>query len=121
MIGMRHRRGRLRQRLCHRIYNSTEANFPVKVGPDLSHNGDYDAFVAKVNADGTALVYCGYIGGSGYDSGAGIAVDGAGNAYVTGYTYSTEGTFPVKVGPDLTYNGVYRRLCGQGRRRTARP
>ena len=85
---------------------STEATFPVTVGPDLTYNGgDCDAFVAKVNAAGTALVYAGYIGGSGDDVGAGIAVDSAGNAYVTGYTNSTEATFPVTVGPDLTYNG----------------
>ena len=83
--------------------DSTEATFPVRVGPDLSYNGgSYDAFVAKVNAAGTALVYCGYIGGSNQDVGHGIAVDGSGNAYVTGYTDSTEATFPVKVGPDLT-------------------
>jgi hypothetical protein len=80
-------------------------NFPVTVGPDLTHNGFADAFVAKVNAAGTALVYAGYIGGSDFDQGAGIAVDGAGNAYVIGYTYSTEATFPVTVGPDLTHNG----------------
>ena len=62
--------------------------------------------MAKVNAAGTALVYCGYIGGSGDDYGDyGIAVDGAGNAYVTGDTSSTEATFPVTAGPDLTYNG----------------
>ena len=41
-------------------------------------------------------------------SGHGIAVDGAGNAYVTGYTTSTEATFPVTAGPDLTYNGGRR-------------
>ena len=64
-----------------------------------------DAFVAKVNASGTALVYCGYIGGSDTDYGYGIAVDGSGNAYVTGITSSTEATFPVIGGPDLTYNG----------------
>ena len=85
--------------------NSTEADFPVKVGPDLTQNGDYDAFVAMVNTTGTALIYCGYIGGPMTDAAYGIAVDGSGNAYVTGYTFSTEATFPVKVGPDLTQNG----------------
>src|SRR6266540_930439 len=86
--------------------DSTEASFPVLVGPDLTFNGgSADAFVAKVNAAGTALVYAGYIGGSGEDRGTGIAVDGAGNAYVTGDTSSTQATFPVLVGPDLTFNG----------------
>src|SRR6266568_636616 len=84
--------------------NSTEATFPVTVGPDLTFNGNIDAFVAEVNAAGTALVYCGYIGGSGVDVGHGVAVDGAGNAYVVGETGSTEATFPVTVGPDLTFN-----------------
>ena len=85
---------------------STEATFPVIGGPDLTYNGGtYDAFVAKVNPAGTALVYAGYIGGSGDEHGRGIAVDSAGNAYVTGYTDSTEASFPVTVGPDLTYNG----------------
>ncbi|MBN2438974.1 MAG: SBBP repeat-containing protein, partial [Deltaproteobacteria bacterium] len=85
--------------------DSTEATFPVTVGPDLTHNGGADAYVAKVDASGTALAYCGYIGGSGADFGYGIAVDGAGGAYVTGQTDSTEATFPVAAGPDLTYNG----------------
>ena len=85
--------------------NSSKASFPVTVGPDLTFNGDFDAFVAKVNPMGTALVYAGYIGGSGDDSGSGIAVDSTGNAYVTGETRSTEATFPVMVGPDLTFNG----------------
>jgi hypothetical protein len=87
------------------LTTSTEATFPVTVGPYLTHNGYYDAFVFKVNAAGTALVYCGYIGGSGFDTGRGIAVDSAGNAYVTGYTDSTEASFPVTVGPSLGYNG----------------
>ncbi len=85
--------------------NSTEASFPVTAGPDLTFNGSTDAFVAQVNAAGTALVYAGYIGGSGTDRAYGIAVDSAGNAYVTGDTGSTETTFPVLVGPDLSYNG----------------
>jgi hypothetical protein len=86
--------------------SSTETTFPVTVGPSLTHGGgNYDAFVAKVNPAGTALVYCGYIGGNGVDGGSGIAVDGAGNAYVIGYTQSTEASFPVLGGPDLTFNG----------------
>ena len=88
---------------------STEASFPVTVGPDLTFNGggfvSADAFVAKVNASGTALVYAGYIGGDSVDQGRGIAVDNKGNAYVTGFTQSTEASFPVTVGPDLTFNG----------------
>src|SRR5437667_245698 len=84
---------------------STEATFPVTVGPDLTYNGNLDAFVAKVNAAGTALLYAGYIGGSADEGGYGIAVDVAGNAYVTGFTSSSEATFPVTVGPDLTFNG----------------
>ena len=153
--------------------NSDESTFPVRGGPDLTYNGDGDAFVAKVNAAGTALVYAGYIGGAGgeaatasrwtpraapmspaeptpiestfpvlggpdltYNGGRrlrgegqrrrhspglrrlhrrrgtttwarGIAVDGAGNAYVTGKTSSDESTFPEAGGPDLTYNGGY--------------
>ena len=85
----------------------SEADFPVTVGPDLTFNDtvDFDAFVAKVNPSGTALVYAGYIGGSGDERGTGIAVDTTGNAYVTGATGSTEATFPVAVGPDLTFNG----------------
>ncbi|MGH8557260.1 MAG: SBBP repeat-containing protein, partial [Methylococcales bacterium] len=95
------------------------ATFPVKAGPDLTLNGDLygDAFVAKVNAAGTGLVYAGYIGGNNSDYGFGIAVDIAGNAYVTGDTFSTEATFPVKAGPDLTYNGDFEPLWPKSMRR----
>ncbi|MBN2490635.1 MAG: hypothetical protein JXQ29_07290, partial [Planctomycetes bacterium] len=84
---------------------SPELTFPVVVGPDLTHNGSNDAFVAKVHPQGTGLVYCGYLGGSAADLGYAIAVDSAGAAYVVGATQSTEATFPVAVGPDLTHNG----------------
>ncbi|MBN1993912.1 MAG: SBBP repeat-containing protein [Anaerolineae bacterium] len=85
--------------------NSTQATFPVTVGPDLTHNGGYDAFVARVKADGTGLDYCGYIGGSSNDYAHHMALDAAGNVYLTGDTASTETSFPVTVGPDTTYNG----------------
>lgn len=85
---------------------SDETTFPVERGPDLTFNGGtVDVFVAKVDASGTVLDYCGYIGGQRWDEGSGVAVDGEGNAYVTGYTFSDETTFPVLQGPDLTFNG----------------
>jgi Beta-propeller repeat len=56
--------------------------------------GQTDAFVAKINAAGSALIYSTFLGGSGPDDGSGIAVDSAGNAYVTGGTNSTD--FPTK-------------------------
>ena len=61
----------------------------MKAGPDLSYNGNWDAFVAKVKADGTGLIYCGYIGGSEMDGGADIAVDPWGLASATGFTSSS--------------------------------
>jgi hypothetical protein len=52
-----------------------------------------DAFVTELNPTGDALVYSTYLGGNSMDAACGIALDAAGNAYVTGYTYSTN--FPV--------------------------
>jgi hypothetical protein len=65
-----------------------------------------DVFVTKLNATGTALVYSTYIGGSGGDEGHGIAVDGSGNAYVTGWTFSTN--YDVTPGAFQTTNGGSR-------------
>jgi hypothetical protein len=55
-----------------------------------------NVWVAKLNSSGTQLLYLVYIGGSGNDSGQGIAVDASGNAYVTGVTSSTN--FPTTSG-----------------------
>ncbi len=90
---------------------STAATFPETIGPDLSQNGGLDVFVAKLNPAGTALVYAGFVGGSGDDRGNGIAVDSAGNAYITGETNSSETSFPdgngfgAVPGFDQTHNG----------------
>ena len=56
----------------------------------------FDAFVAKLNPTGSALVYSTYLGGSDADYGNGIAADSTGNAYVTGLTASAN--FPVTPG-----------------------
>jgi hypothetical protein len=63
----------------------------------------YDAFVAKLNPAGSALIYSTYLGGTGSDYGYAIALDGSSNAYVTGYTISTN--FP-------TTAGALRRVFG---------
>jgi hypothetical protein len=62
-----------------------------------------DAFVSKLNPEGTGLVYSTYLGGNSVDYGTAIAVDLSGNAYVTGVTRSTD--FPVIPGSALNQNG----------------
>jgi predicted GH43/DUF377 family glycosyl hydrolase len=82
------------------------SGFPVTGGAyDTSHNGGSDAFVAKVDASGTALTWCTFVGGSGYDdiAGSGLAIDGAGNVYFCGTTESSD--FPTS-GYDTTYGGA---------------
>jgi hypothetical protein len=64
-----------------------------------------DAFVTKINAAGSALVYSTYLGGSGDDKGNGIAVDGSGNAYVTGYATSTN--FPTANPLQASFGGGF--------------
>jgi hypothetical protein len=75
--------------------NST--NFPTTMGTfQTTLDGSLDAFVAKLDPTGSALVYSTYLGGSSFDSGSGIAVDASGNVYVLGATDSTN--FPTTMG-----------------------
>ena len=62
--------------------------------------GSYDAFVVRIV--GGTIVNCTYLGGSGSDSASGIAFDGSGNVYVSGYTFSSD--FP-RVSELQTYGG----------------
>lgn len=75
-------------------------NFPVAHPLQPNHGGadDFyrDAFVAKISADGSTLLYATYLGGSREDVGNGIAVDALGDAYVIGTTLSDD--FPVTPG-----------------------
>jgi len=67
-------------------------DLPTTAGAyDRTHNGGVDMFVAKFSADGSQLVYGTYVGGSGNEGTEthNLALDSAGNAYVTGYTNST--------------------------------
>jgi len=68
---------------------TTSTNFPTKNVYQATYAGNGDAFVTKLSSAGNTLDYSTYLGGSNSDCGNGIAVDGSGRAYVTGYTYST--------------------------------
>jgi hypothetical protein len=70
--------------------NTGSPDFPTANPLQANYGGgSADAFVARLNADGSALVYSTYLGGSDYDGGAGIAVDPTtGDALVTGFTSS---------------------------------
>jgi outer membrane protein assembly factor BamB len=70
------------------------SDFPSQNPLQAASGGSEDAFVTKMSADGTTLLYSTYLGGSGADWGNGIAVDSAGNAYLTGVTFSTD--FPTQ-------------------------
>jgi Calx-beta domain/Beta-propeller repeat len=74
--------------------NST--NFPTVSPIQPANGGGYDAFLAKLNPSGSALLYSTYLGGSANDSNASsvtstnpIALDAASNAYLAGFTLST--------------------------------
>jgi hypothetical protein len=69
-------------------------DFPTVNPEQGATGGGNDAFIAKLSASGSALIYCTYLGGRGDDRAFGIAVDATGAAYVTGSTQSTN--FPVR-------------------------
>src|SRR5207247_11113209 len=79
---------------------TSSTDFPTTSGAIQTALGggpsDYDAFVTKLDPTGSALIYSTYLGGADIDYGNAIAVDMAGNAYVTGPTHSSN--FPTTPG-----------------------
>jgi hypothetical protein len=81
------------------VGETASTNFPTTSGafqrtyggPSGTHGGD--AYVTKLNAAGSALVYSTYLGGSGNDGAAAVALDSGGNATVVGFAGSTN--FPL--------------------------
>ncbi len=92
---------------------TTSVNFPTVKGsfqttfggqgPSTIFQNYGDAFVAKLNPTGSALIYSTYLGGSNDEQGAAIAVDSAGNAYVGGATLSAN--FPTASAYQSTFHG----------------
>lgn len=96
---------------------TTSTNFPTTPGAfksSLNNAKDLgDATVSKLNSTGSALLYSTYLGGNGLDEGRAIAVDSSGNAYVTGFTTSSD--FPVVPGAfDPTCSGCVSPPPGAG-------
>ena len=73
------------------ITGSTDsADFPLKSPLQAVKGAGNDCFVTEFSPDGTSLVYSTFIGGNGEDSGNSIALDTAGNAYIAGFSGSTD-------------------------------
>lgn len=64
-----------------------------------------DAFISKLNPTGTTLLYSTYLGGSGSDGGGSIRVDDIGNAYIAGFTSSSD--FPLRMPVQASLNGSF--------------
>jgi hypothetical protein len=88
--------------------STSSTDFPTANPLQASNNSTalspVNAFVTKINANGTALVYSTYLGGRNVDEGSGIAVDSSGKAYVDGITSSTN--FPIANALQSSYGGV---------------
>jgi hypothetical protein len=76
--------------------NTTTVDFPTVNPPQASNAGDVDLFVSKISADGSALVFSTYLGGSGSEGPITLALDAAENVYVHGGTVSPD--FPTTPG-----------------------
>ncbi|HYR78301.1 MAG TPA: SBBP repeat-containing protein [Pyrinomonadaceae bacterium] len=79
---------------------TSSTNFPTVTALQIANAGGFDAFVAKLNPAGSGLLYSTYLGGSANENTVSavtatnpIALDSSSNAYITGYTSSTN--FPV--------------------------
>lgn len=72
------------------VGTTASVDFPAASSIQRAFGGSTDAFVAKLSNGGDVLLYSTFLGGSGQDTGNGIAIDGMGSAYVTGSTDSTD-------------------------------
>lgn len=79
------------------VGTTSSPEFPTTPGSfDRSANGTFDAFVTKLNAAGSALIYSTFLGGPGFDGASGLTIDASGNAYVSGGAGSVD--FPTTPG-----------------------
>ncbi len=81
-------------------------DFPTTPGAfDPTHNGNEDVFVTRLSEDGDTLLYSTFLGAANNEAGFGLAVDNAGDAYITGYTRSEDFPTAVEAPGDIYYGG----------------
>ncbi|MFX0060803.1 MAG: SBBP repeat-containing protein [Candidatus Hermodarchaeota archaeon] len=84
------------------IGSTNSSDFPMKNAYNSTYGGNQDVFITKLNATGNGLEFSTYLGGNVEDNGQAIAVDTAGNSYITGYTNSTN--FPTQTAYQASKN-----------------
>ncbi len=102
------------------IITGDGGDLPLRYPLQSSPGGGGDAFITRLNRSGTAILYSTYLGGSDYDRGEAICVDGAGAVYLAGSTISSDfptrdpfmgrqndfDAFVCKIAPPLTVSGI---------------
>ena len=86
------------------VGRTTSVNFPTASPVQQTKSADFDVFVSKLNATGSILVYSTYLGGNSGDLGRAVTVDSAGNASLTGQTFSSD--FPTKNAIQPTFQNL---------------
>ncbi|HMJ24611.1 MAG TPA: SBBP repeat-containing protein, partial [Pyrinomonadaceae bacterium] len=80
--------------------------FPTSIGAyQPTRAGDTDAFLTKINSTGSSLLYSTLLGGFGTDRGSGVVIDGTGNAYISGFTSSSD--FPTENAFQNSFGGSF--------------
>ena len=90
---------------AHVTGDTPSRDFPIvkALQPTFHEGANFNSFVSEINADGSALIYSTYWGGSGGEGGSRVALDPAGNTYIGGYTFSPD--FPTVNAIQPTYAG----------------
>lgn len=89
------------------IAGSTKStNFPTASAFQTKSAGGTDVFISKLASNGASLIYSTYLGGSGEDIPGDIAVSTGGNAYVTGFTDSSNFTMENPIQAQFAGSGI---------------
>jgi Glucodextranase, domain B/Beta-propeller repeat/IPT/TIG domain len=84
--------------------STISTDFPMENAYQSGGITNFVAFLSKFDPTGTTLLYSTYLGGTGESYSTGVAIDGSGNAYVTGYTFTS--AFPIVNGLQTANNNV---------------